>query len=219
MVVFKFAKRGDMIFYSHLDLVRQFSLAIKRADMGVHFDKDGNPKMTFSPPTSTGVESECEYVEIDANVSPHKLAGVLETYLPEGVVITGEYYSKKKVNIAKIAKLARYEVTIDNLQGVQKRLLETLNDEEFVVKSKMNNVVRMTKAKNYIHKVSVEQDKLAVYALVGNKNISVRQFVGQALTKIGEESHNLSVKKTNLFAIVDGRFHDVELLLIRSSSK
>ena len=219
MVIFKFTKHDNMMFYSHLDMVRQFALAIRRADIGVNLDKNGNPKMTFSPPTSIGIESECEYVEIDTNMNPHKLARVLETYLPDGIKITGEYSSKKKINISKLARVARYVIDIDNMQNIQKRLLDTLCDDEFVVKTKMNNVVRITKANNYIHKICMENDKLVVYAFVGAKNISVRQLVSQALLKMGESNKIIGIKKTNLFAIIEERFHDVELLLIRSSSK
>ncbi|MBR4439618.1 MAG: TIGR03936 family radical SAM-associated protein [Clostridia bacterium] len=58
----RYEKTGDARFVSHLDLVRTFARAVRRADLNVYYTEGFNPhiKMNFLPPLSLGYESLCE---------------------------------------------------------------------------------------------------------------------------------------------------------------
>ena len=62
----KFSKSGDLIYISHLDLVRTMTRAIIRARIPVKYTEGYNPipKLVFSTPLSIGCASVCEYLDI-----------------------------------------------------------------------------------------------------------------------------------------------------------
>ena len=62
----KFAKRGRLIYISHLDLNRVFARAFKRADLPMFYSEGftPHPRFGFALPLSVGISSECEFVDI-----------------------------------------------------------------------------------------------------------------------------------------------------------
>lgn len=62
----KFYKKGRLQYISHLDLVRTMMKIIVRASLPLKYTEGFNPKpkLVFAAPLSTGVESECEYMDI-----------------------------------------------------------------------------------------------------------------------------------------------------------
>ena len=59
-------KRGDSIKYvSHLDFVRVFGRAFRRAELPIAYSEGFNPHplLTFALPLSVGYTSECELME------------------------------------------------------------------------------------------------------------------------------------------------------------
>ena len=62
-----FEKTGDAIFISHLDLMRLFQRAFKRAGLKLTHSQGFNPRpsVSIALPLSVGVESECELLDFD----------------------------------------------------------------------------------------------------------------------------------------------------------
>lgn len=65
----KFAKRGNMKFIGHLDIMRYFQKVMRRAEIDIAYSEGFNPhqKMSFAAPLGVGLTSEGEYLDIDAN--------------------------------------------------------------------------------------------------------------------------------------------------------
>lgn len=91
--VFKivFAKKGNMKYISHLDLVRLFQRASRRAEIAVTLSKgfSPRPKIRFKRAIKLGVESEAEEVvfQLDSSMSADDFKGRLERQLPTGIEI------------------------------------------------------------------------------------------------------------------------------------
>lgn len=87
-----FRKRGASRFLAHLDLVRIFEQAARRADLPVRFTEGFNPRVRLSFPRALplGVESECEkaVLGLQAPVDPGQAVEALNTRLPEGLEVT-----------------------------------------------------------------------------------------------------------------------------------
>jgi len=216
MVIFKFKKVGDAKFYSHLDMMRLFILAIRRAGICVNTNKRGEPKIYFSPATPIGVESLAEFVEIDTDLSAHKMAELLKTYLPDGIEIMEEYDTKARMRISAIAKLSKYEIDIDGLVGIQKRVSELLSSSEFFIKLKMNNRLSTETVNTLIHSFSFDKGKLVVYGFTGENNLSITQTILQLLKLTTNIAADFKITKTTLYARLDDRYHDIDLLLLRN---
>ena len=88
-----FAKRGYMIFTSHLDMQRLFKRAFKRADIALKYSQGYNPHplMSFAQPLSLGYYSECEILEFKTkeDFDTEEITRRLNDCMPEGLVVLG----------------------------------------------------------------------------------------------------------------------------------
>lgn len=87
----KFAKYGSMKFIGHLDMMRYFQKAIRRADIDIRYSEGFSPHqiMSFAAPLGVGVESIGEYMDIDVirMSSTEELKNSLSIVMVEGVEI------------------------------------------------------------------------------------------------------------------------------------
>lgn len=86
-----FSKKGDMRFISHLDLVRLFQRAVRRADLAVTVTKGFSPhlKISLVRALKLGVESSGEEAifYMDRETEPKNFMDRLNEKLPDGVRI------------------------------------------------------------------------------------------------------------------------------------
>ncbi|MBI5123800.1 MAG: DUF2344 domain-containing protein [Candidatus Omnitrophica bacterium] len=86
-----FSKTGDMRFISHLDLMRLFQRALRRADLPVTISKGFSPhlKISIKRALKLGAESNEEELMIDMSkdISAAELKEPLNKNLPNGVRI------------------------------------------------------------------------------------------------------------------------------------
>jgi radical SAM family uncharacterized protein/radical SAM-linked protein len=88
----QFTKTGRLKYLSHLDLMVLFQRAAARARIPVAFSQGFNPhpRMSFGPALSVGVESECEFLDIETTryVEPQDAMEALNRTLPSGMAVT-----------------------------------------------------------------------------------------------------------------------------------
>ena len=86
-----FCKKGLMKFISHLDLMRLFQRALKRADLPIAYTCgfSPHPKMSFKNALKLGLESENEEAVFYINgwMKPEEFKMRLQSQLPEGIMI------------------------------------------------------------------------------------------------------------------------------------
>ena len=110
----KFTKHGTATYISHLDLMRTMHRVFIRADLKVKHSEGFNPhpKMVFAMPLSVGTESECELLdfELDIDVEPEKIPGMLNATMPEGITVTDCYIPETKFKeISWLTVTGRFE--------------------------------------------------------------------------------------------------------------
>ncbi len=90
-VNFVFAKVGMMKYISHLDLMRLFMRAMRRADLPLKLSEgfSPHPKLSFKRALKLGLESEHEEaaVLLRLPVFPAEFKSRLQPQLPEGINI------------------------------------------------------------------------------------------------------------------------------------
>ena len=90
-VNFVFAKKGQMRYISHLDLMRLFTRAFRRADLPIKMTEgfSPHPKFSIKRALKLGVESENEEASIvlKEEVGPEDFKMRLQKQLPEGIEI------------------------------------------------------------------------------------------------------------------------------------
>lgn len=87
----KFAKYGALKFIGHLDVMRYFQKAIRRAGIDIAYSEGFSPHqiMSFAAPLSVGHTSEGEYFDIEVNSFSGKedLISRLQAVMAEGIDI------------------------------------------------------------------------------------------------------------------------------------
>ncbi len=87
----KFAKSGVMKFIGHLDMMRYFQKAMRRADIDIKYSEGFSPHqiMSFAAPLGVGITSDGEYLDIEVNSteSSEKSIANLNGAMVDGVKI------------------------------------------------------------------------------------------------------------------------------------
>ena len=87
----KFRKYGVMRFIGHLDVMRYFQKAMRRADIPIAFTSGYSPHMimSFAQPLGVGVTSDGEYLDIELkeSISSEKAVKQLNAVMVEGIDI------------------------------------------------------------------------------------------------------------------------------------
>lgn len=87
----KFAKYGPMKFIGHLDMMRFFQKAIRRAGIDIRYSEGFSPHqiMSFAAPLGVGIESLGEYLDIEVNsmTSTDEMVSALNRTMVEGVAV------------------------------------------------------------------------------------------------------------------------------------
>jgi len=87
----KFAKYGPMIFIGHLDMMRYFQKAMRRADIDISYSQGFNPHqiMSFAAPLGVGLFSNGEYmdIQVDSATTGEEMKRALNDVMVEGVEV------------------------------------------------------------------------------------------------------------------------------------
>lgn len=90
----RFTKTGSLKFIGHLDCMRFFQKAIRRAKLDVAYSQGFNPHqiMSFASPLSVGLTSDGEYIDIEFNSLPDmpldELTKTLRQFMTEELFVT-----------------------------------------------------------------------------------------------------------------------------------
>ena len=115
-----FEKTGDAVYISHLDLMRIFQRAFKRADIMIWHSQGFSPRayVSIALPLPVGTESVCEILDFeiqDGSVDLEKLPELLNRTMPSGIRVLMAYESS--VKIRHLARL-RAQITLEYDGGV-----------------------------------------------------------------------------------------------------
>ncbi len=119
----KYSRQGDVRYISHLDIMKMFERALRRAEIPVMHSQGFNPhpQMVFGMPLPVGVSSEAEYADfmVEGDTGADDAAEFVKRLgkqLPEGVAICGfaafnrKDGSRDADNIMRIIAAASYAV-------------------------------------------------------------------------------------------------------------
>jgi radical SAM-linked protein len=109
-----FEKTGNAVWMSHLDLMRLFQRAFKRANLPLKHTQGFNPRpsVSIALPLSVGVESQCELLDfelVDCNATALEIKERLNAALVDGVTVLDVYENGKKTGLIS---LLRCQITL-----------------------------------------------------------------------------------------------------------
>ncbi len=132
-VRFKWGRRGLVRFLSHLDNMRTFERAIRRAGFPADFTLGFHPhmKLSFGPPLQLGYTSEAEYFDLTlTHPFQANMVDELNDTLPEGFfVLSAGTVIDKKTSISGKLNRAVYEVSIEPSSDIQNKIDDLMAKE------------------------------------------------------------------------------------------
>ena len=159
-----FEKKGNAVWISHLDLMRLFQRAFKRAGLPLTHTQGFNPRpsVSIALPLSVGVESSCELLDFDLDsdkVANRIVRGKLNDYLLPGIRVIKVYDNGQKIkNLALLDTV----VTLEYDEGVPEDAVGKLRDffsrdEILVEKKTKSNGIQDQNIVPMIRSLEVEQ--------------------------------------------------------------
>ena len=140
-----FEKTGSAVWMSHLDLMRLFQRAFKRADLPLKHTQGFNPRpsVSIALPLSVGVDSVCELLDFDldgVNVPCEEITARLNVALVSGVVVRKTYEDGRKLrDLALLDCKVIMEYDRGVPEGAEAAIRELFSRESVTVTKKTKN--------------------------------------------------------------------------------
>lgn len=224
--IFKFTKKDQMKYISHLDLMRLLQGAFRRSDIKIIYSQgfSPHPKLSIAHPLSLGISSVGEYmeVEIENELCEDKLKAQLNTALPRGIqILSCKKIIKTKKSLAALVEYATYHIFLTIFEDISKEQLINKTDhflsfEEIIAIKKQikKKTEKKLNIKPFIKTFSVEgfndkQYQLNAMIKTGsngnlNPGLLINSFLEYTNLNINHEDtciirENLYSKKDNLY--------------------
>ena len=193
-----FTKTGDAVWMSHLDLMRLFQRAFKRAGLPLTHTQGFNPRpsVSIALPLSVGVESNCELLDFDLDgdkVANRIVRGKLNDYLLPGIRVIKVYDNGQKIkNLALLDTVVTLEYDEGVPEGAVSKLQNFFVQDEVLVekKTKTNgiqdqNIIPMIKSLEIIQE---DQNTILLNARVccQNPTLNPMQLHGAIIRHLPE---------------------------------
>lgn len=112
----KFSKQGPVKFIGHLDVMRYFQKAMRRADIDIKYSEGFSPHqiMSFAAPLGVGLTSNGEYMDIEVNAMANCawVTDQLNSVMVEGIrVLECHRLADQAKNAMSIVAAADYTIT------------------------------------------------------------------------------------------------------------
>lgn len=165
----KFSKGEEVKYISHLDLMRTFERALRRAELPVSYSQGFNPHphLVFGLPLSVGVTSNAEYADIgfEREIEPDTVKKMLNISLPQGLTVIDACKKNDKGNIMALIGAASYDIDIffnqicmcDNIQTyIHSKLNEFVELNEINGEKNTKGVIKNINIKPLIISINLE---------------------------------------------------------------
>ena len=115
----KFSRGDELKFISHLDLMRCWERALRRAQVPLAYSEGftPHPRMSLGVPLALGVTSEAELMDVNLTrwVSPHWFSSGVAQQLPAGLTILAVFAVALTLpSLQSAVRLAEYRVEVES---------------------------------------------------------------------------------------------------------
>ena len=168
-----------MKFVGHLDIMRYFQKAMRRAEVDIAYSEGFSPhqKMSFAAPLGLGLTSEGEYMDIEVHQSKSskEMVQALNEVMVDGIeVLSFKKLSDSSQNAMASLVAADYRLTLRKEEPSSQREklfqeIETfLNQESIPILKKTKKGEKEIDLKSFIYQFSVKEDSLFLTVAAGS---------------------------------------------------
>ena len=158
-----FEKTGNAIWISHLDLMRLFQRAFKRAGLHLTHTQGFNPRpsVSIALPLSVGVESNCELLDFDLDgdqTSCDDICTRLNRALVDGVSVLQVYETGRKLKeLSLLNSIVTLEYDNGVPNGAEAAIKELFNREQLTVPKKTKSGMQEQDIIPMLRRIEVSQ--------------------------------------------------------------
>lgn len=217
----RFRKWGCMKYIGHLDMMRYFQKAMRRANIDICYSEGFSPHqiMSFAAPLGVGITSDGEYLDIEVNStkSTKESLADLNNTMVEGVEITGYVALPENAkNAMSIVAAADYELSYKegyespfNINEWKEIIKKEFQDKEgFLIIKKTKKSEREVDLKPLVYHLDViEADGKPVFKIrvsTGSvNNIKPELVLSSLYQKMDKEYEELAIQihRKEVFAL------------------
>ena len=206
MIRVQYQKLGDISYISHLDIVKLMERISRRADIKLSYSQgfSPHPKTSFSPALSVGMQSYCEYIDLeleDESISLDELIERYNTASVEGIIFTKDKKFEDKtealmsfISHRKVEFEIEDEINFDSIINA----IDTINSSKTIMFSRISksgNEIPYD-MKEYIEELSYDEEKNIIKSTIctsSAKTLNPRALLSYILTQSGLEQDTFTI--------------------------
>ena len=187
----KFEKHGCMKFIGHLDVMRYFQKAIRRADIDIAYSEGFSPHMimSFAAPLGVGLTSTGEYVDLQVNscVSSKAAVEALNNVMVDGMKVVSFKLLPENVKNA-MASVAAADYFVNFREGYapenwEEKFMAFLQKEEMLIVKKTKRSEAEVDLKPMLYKAEIRDGGIFMQVACGSVNNLKPELVMEAFAK------------------------------------
>ncbi len=215
----KFTKVDKIRFIGHLDLLKLFQRAIKRAELPVAYSNGFNPHQLigFAVPLPLGMASIGEYVDVEfkEEIDNLTIKDNLNNVMPDGIeIIDVRKFTEKDKSCASVLEAALYEVCFDEkIYEFSDIIRKMFLQDSFEIERTSKHKTKVVNIKPDIFSFDeIENEKYTVFKTIistgSHNNLKPELLVKYIYGFMGRDYEPLKVKykRIELFKKDNGQF-------------
>ena len=180
-----------MKFIGHLDIMRYFQKAIRRADIDIAYSEGFSPHMimSFAAPLGVGLTSEGEYVDLQVNscVSSKSAVDALNSVMVDGMEVVSFKLLPETVKNA-MASVAAADYFVNFREGYapenwEEKFMAFLQKEEMLIVKKTKRSEAEVDLKPMLYKAEIRDGGIFMQVACGSVNNLKPELVMEAFAK------------------------------------
>lgn len=187
----KFSKHGPVKFIGHLDVMRYFQKAIRRAEIDIKYSEGFSPHqiMSFASPLGVGLTSNGEYMDIEVNsmTDTKTLMEQLNAVMVDGIHISEcSILEEGAKNAMSLVAAADYTLSFregkqpKDLEGFLKGFESFLNQPQIIINKKTKKGEKDVDIKPWIYQLSVDGETIFMKVSSGSADNLKPELVMEA---------------------------------------
>ena len=195
MVILKYIKLGVMKFVSHIDVLRNVQLVVRRGEIPIKYSEGFNPHqlLYFSPPTVLGIGSYAEYVCINTDMDCYE---VMDRFNKNSIK---DMQAIRAFNVNKDPKMQAKVVCAEYIVDTPFEGITIEAKKPYIATYLVKGEEETGNIGDKIYKVFDAEGKLGLWLASGNNNLRVDRVLGQINKDFNRDLVLPDVVKTTQF--------------------
>lgn len=204
---FKFAKKSELRFISHLDVINAFTRAFRRAEIPIAYSQGFNPhpKISLGSALAVGITSSAEFADIDLEtyISPDDFLLQCNRKLPKGLeIIKAKEIPLNTPSLMSQNSFSVYTIFVQGLDrqniDFESRISSIMHKDSILInrlrgKDKVDRVIDIKPYIANIELLDFSKDSIKLKIMIGDGKVRPEEIVN--LIVLGSEYQRSSVKK------------------------